>query len=133
MKGDFAKRFGKIEIPVSRVKIPKNRGDLHAGYLGGILSENRLNRYNSGIKSFKRVKRSFLKKNAPIKKLFLKDNLVAGDRLNLYHLQQATELIDVGTWQIALKNAIKDYLPEVDPPAPANDALTGSKMTREAR
>ncbi|NTC86208.1 hypothetical protein [Agrobacterium tumefaciens] len=59
--------------------------------------------------------------------------MVAGDRLNLYHLQQAAELIDVGTWQIALKNAIKDYLPEVEPPAPANDALKGRKLTREAK
>lgn len=58
--------------------------------------------------------------------------MVAGDRLNLYHLQQAAELIDVGTWQIALKNAIKDYLPEVEPPAPANDAMTGSKPARKA-
>ncbi|NSL20585.1 hypothetical protein [Agrobacterium tumefaciens] len=58
--------------------------------------------------------------------------MVAGDRLNLYHLQQAAELIDVGTWQIALKNAIKDYLPEVEPPAPANDAMTGPKLARKA-
>ncbi|WCK15370.1 hypothetical protein G6L41_017240 [Agrobacterium tumefaciens] len=58
--------------------------------------------------------------------------MVAGDRLNLYHLQQAAELIDVGNWQIALKNAIKDYLPEVEPPAPANDAINGSKPARKA-
>jgi hypothetical protein len=46
--------------------------------------------------------------------------MVAGDRLNLYHLQQAAELIDVGTWQIALKKAINEYLPTVAPPPPAN-------------
>ncbi|QNP81830.1 hypothetical protein [Agrobacterium tumefaciens] len=56
--------------------------------------------------------------------------VVAGDRLNLYHLQQAAELIDVGTWQIALKNAIKDYLPGIEPPAPANDAMNGSDLAR---
>lgn len=49
--------------------------------------------------------------------------VVAGDRLNLYHLQQAAELVDVGTWQIALKRAIKEFLPETEVPAAANDGV----------
>ncbi|XUY31372.1 hypothetical protein RMR10_011830 [Agrobacterium rosae] len=47
--------------------------------------------------------------------------MVAGDRSDLYHLQASNELVDVGTWQIALKSAIKQYLPEVTPPQPNND------------
>lgn len=46
--------------------------------------------------------------------------MVAGDRYDLYHLQQRAQLIDIGTWQIALKKAINDYLPVVSPPEPAN-------------
>jgi len=56
--------------------------------------------------------------------------MVAGDRLNLYHLQQAAELIDVGTWQIALKRALKEYLPAVTPPSSANDTHEGEARTR---
>ncbi|WP_332304724.1 hypothetical protein [Rhizobium sp. GR12] len=56
--------------------------------------------------------------------------MVAGDRLNLYHLQQAAELIDVGTWQIALKKAINEYLPTVTPPPSANDLNEGEARSR---
>ncbi len=53
--------------------------------------------------------------------------LVAGDRYDLYHLQQIAQLIDVGTWQIALKKAISSFLPNVSPPPAVNDTLQDQK------
>lgn len=53
--------------------------------------------------------------------------VVAGDRYDLYHLQQIAQLIDVGTWQIALKKAISSFLPNVSPPPAVNDTLQDQK------
>lgn len=56
--------------------------------------------------------------------------MVAGDRYDLYHLQQRAQLIDIGTWQIALKKAINAFLPDVSPPTPVNDTFKNQKSLK---
>jgi hypothetical protein len=56
--------------------------------------------------------------------------MVAGDRSGFYHLQESSELIEMGNWQIALKTAISDYLPPMTPPTASNAGGTVSVSTR---
>lgn len=45
--------------------------------------------------------------------------MVAGDRSDFYH--RHPQLIEIGNWQIALKRAIKEFLPNNETPLASND------------